>query len=524
VREQPQQDALSKDTISLSPHARATRASRNSLLNFLTFLYPTILTIVMTPVVLHYIGSDGYGIFALASVFVGFLSVLDFGMGPATIRFVADHVARGDLRQAREVVRTSLLVYGCVGLLGCLLASVLGWFFLPTLFHIPPGRIGAARFVFVVAGIGFLLTMLQNALAAVPPALQRYDVTSRVSIGLTTWTTLATVGALSLGFGLRGIIVVASLQPVLAFVVYAHLGRRMLGSLPLVPLWRPRLLKEMASFSVWAFIGNVNGLVLFQLDKILLASLGTTRQVAYYVVPGNIAQRVHTAAATLNAVVLPATTSLSVATDHMRINRLYASAVRFTALFVATVAIAPLLLSHQLLQHWVGHEFADKSALTLRLLLATYAVLALAAPAYFIALGYNRPQITAAFNGAMAVINVPLVILLIPRHGNDGAALAYLASVLPVVGFIHYVERRVLRLERSPWPGLIARLGPLIAAEALCLAFLRSQVTSLASLIGVLCLSFVAMPLVYLGLMASPEDRNIVRALITRATPSRETG
>jgi O-antigen/teichoic acid export membrane protein len=517
LSEAPPHDVRVEEDPLLMPHARATRASRNSVFNFLTFLYPTILTIVMTPIVLHYIGSDGYGIFAVASVFVGFLAVLDFGMGPATVRFVAEHVARNEMKQASDVVRAGLLVYGFMGLLGCLLASVLGWFFLPSLFHFPPTHIRTARFVFVVAGVGFFLTMLQNAFAAIPPALQRYDITSRVSIALTTFGTLATVGALSLGLGLRGIIVVAALQPALAVAVYAVYGRRLLGDLPLLPLWSPSLLRRMASFSVWAFIGNVNGLILFQLDKILLAGLGTTRQVAYYVVPGNIAQRVHTAAATLNAVVLPATTSLSAATDHVRINRLYASAVRFTALFVVTVAVAPLVLSHQLLQHWVGNEFAEKSALTLQLLLLTYSIIALAAPAYFVALGHNRPRITAAFNGTMALINVPLVVFLIPKYGNDGAAYAYLASTIPVAGFILYVERFVLHLERSPWPGLAARLTPLVGVETTCLVYIRAHVTSLGVVLGVLCISFLAVPLVYLGVMASAEDRAIARGLVMRA-------
>jgi hypothetical protein len=110
--------------------------------------------------------------------------------------------------------------------------------------------------------------------------------------------------------------------------------------------------------------------------------------------------------------------------------------------------------------------------------------------------------------------------LLVPDHGSDGAAVAYLASVLPVVAFIGYVERRVVGLERSPWPPVFARLAPPVAVEVVCLVLLRAHVTSLPVLLTTLCVSALAVPAMYFGLLASEEDRAIARALVTRdATP-----
>lgn len=510
----PRHDAKSHADEPEVPQSRARLAGQNALFNFVAFLYPTALTIVVTPIVLHYVGADGYGIFALATVFVGFLAVLDFGIGAATIRYVAEAVAEEHFDRAREIVRTSLLVYAVVGLIGWSLATGVGCLFLSSWFGISPSRIDTARFVFIVAGIGFFLTMIQSALAAVPPAMQRYAITARVSLSLTTFATLGTIAVLAAGLGLRGMIIVAAAEPLLAFLAYRHYTRKLLGGLRLAPIWQPTLLREMASFSTLVFLANLSGLILFQLDKILIGVLGSTRQVTYYVVPGNIAQRIHTASATMNAVVLPSATALTVVSDRDRVARLYQRATRFTALFVATVAVTSILLAHQILHYWVGKNFAASSTLTLQLLVVTYGVLALAVPAYFLALGHDRPGVPAVFNGAMTAINVPLVVLLVPSHGNDGAAVAFLASMVPVIGFIAYVERRVLRLERSPWLAIAAKLVIPVGLASLVTLVLRREVTSLPMLLVVLMVSFGAIPALYLILSAPPEDRSLIRAIL----------
>ncbi|MGZ3383085.1 MAG: FkbM family methyltransferase, partial [Isosphaeraceae bacterium] len=92
-------------------------------------------------------------------------------------------------------------------------------------------------------------------------------------------------------------------------------------------------------------------------------------------------------------------------------------------------------------------------------------------------------------------------------------AVAYFVSVLPLIGFVLYVERRVLHLERSPWRDVFLRLALPIAGEAICLLLLRGHVSALPSLVGLLCLSIAAMPLAYLCLLAPAEDRRIMREL-----------
>ena len=68
--------------------------ARNAIFNVLGFFYPVVLTIVMTPIVLHYIGTEGYGIYVLASVFVG----LTLGLAGLALLIGPDALTAGSRR------------------------------------------------------------------------------------------------------------------------------------------------------------------------------------------------------------------------------------------------------------------------------------------------------------------------------------------------------------------------------------------------------------------------------------------
>jgi O-antigen/teichoic acid export membrane protein len=141
-------------------------------------------------------------------------------------------------------------------------------------------------------------------------------------------------------------------------------------------------------------------------------------------------------------------------------------------------------------------------------LIITYALLALTALPYYVSLGIGRPRILAVFNVITATINVVLIFILIPAYGLIGAAFAYLAATVTVPFLIIYLERRVLALERSPWPSLILRLGLVALAQAACCLLLRPLATGLAQVIILLFVGVAIGPaLALLTGYLRPEDR-----------------
>ena len=180
-----------------------------------------------------------------------------------------------------------------------------------------------------------------------------------------------------------------------------------------------------------------------------------------------------------------------------------------------------VVFAPNILQYWLGSAFKAESTEALQILVATYFMLGLSASAYWITMASGRARSTAIFSFATASINVGAIFLLVPSYGVVGAALAYLISVITVPGFVWYVERRVLKLARSPWPGIAWRLIIGITAEVVVCLALRPFADNLVSTIGLVLLCMLVAPAVLYSFgFIEAEDR----ALLGRVFGRQPTG
>jgi O-antigen/teichoic acid export membrane protein len=503
------------NSVSASPLAGRRSPAANSLFDIVGFLYPLVLTIVLTPVILHFVSTEEYGIFALATVLVSFLGLMDFGMAPVAIRFLSASLATSNYAEATSVLGTGIVFFSVVGLVGAAASAVFGVLLIPRILSLSPELSDTAAFVMSVAGVGFFFSALLHPFGAILGALQRFDVATIARIVSSTMGAGASVLVLWLGFGIQGLIVVTTLQAALMLALVARGGRRLLPTVPVRPVWHPALMRKMLSFSGYSFVSNLAGSLLFQFDKFVLGAMTNVSLVTYYVVPGNLAQRLHGGVSRLVGVALPVSTDLYARAEKEALQRFYVRATRVVALVTVSLTVPVFIFSREILLEWVGPEFATTSFGTLRLLILTYAALSLTALPYYLTLGFGRPQISAAFNVLTAAINLVLILILIPRYGLIGAAAAYLASTVTVPAFIVFVERRLLEFKSSPWPSLLARLSIVATGQALTCLLLRPLITGLPQLLVVLVLSVAAAAVlaVVTGYL-TPQDRATFRRLL----------
>jgi len=497
---------------------RAQRTARNSLYSFAGFAYGTVLTIAVTPIVVHRLGAEAYGVLALTGTFARLLGLLNLGLGTTLLRFLADRFAQDDHDEANEIFGTSIIFYGAIGLVGMAIAIVVGTTMTTSLFNLSAANVPAARFAFVIGGLGFLLVMITKPFTILLFSLQRYDIQARLGVAFGTVSAAGSIGLVLAGYRLYALVLLQLGIDLAALVVYTSVGRRLLPALKVRPRWNARLLRRMVSFSAFLFIASVSGFVLAELDRILTGALASVALLSFYVIPLGVASRISSAITTIASVVVPTSTELVAQNDLVRARRLYVRASRVVLVFLLALSIPTFVFAHELLLHWIGPAMADKSDTVLRLLVLTFFLSALAVVPFNVLIGAGNPRVPAYFNAGMAAINVVLVVILIPLYEITGAALAYLISALPFLGLLWFTEQRVLQLRPSPWPGLVLRLLVPVALQVGIAYALRPFATSLATVILTMLVAIGALPAAYylLGL-AEPEDRQLLVSLVRGA-------
>src|SRR3712207_2166233 len=83
----------------------AARAStlliRNTVWNILGTALPLLLTLLTFPVLIRSIGTERFGVLAIAWVVLGYFGLFDLGLGRATIKFMAEAFEHGRVVEVR---------------------------------------------------------------------------------------------------------------------------------------------------------------------------------------------------------------------------------------------------------------------------------------------------------------------------------------------------------------------------------------------------------------------------------------
>ena len=104
-----------------------------SLVSYTTIFLNILVGMVLTPMMIKYLGQSEYGIYMLVGSLVGYLALFDFGLSNTTVRFVSKYRHSGDIGSEREFIATNLILYIlislviiCVGLVGFFLLDNFG--------------------------------------------------------------------------------------------------------------------------------------------------------------------------------------------------------------------------------------------------------------------------------------------------------------------------------------------------------------------------------------------------------------
>jgi O-antigen/teichoic acid export membrane protein len=275
----------------------------------------------------------------------------------------------------------------------------------------------------------------------------------------------------------------------LAVAAFAIASRSLIPGLSLLPSFSWPAFRKLFTFSLPLLLSALFALIVTRVDRFILAYYMPLAAVTFYTLPYSISEKAAMGVTNITSVVFPFTSELHSMGAHDKVHELYLRSTKIMTLVTLPITAILLVVPGPILRFWLGPEYAAQGAVALGLLGAATFLNALSAVPTVTSLGVGEAWMPAAFAFASSAINLVANLLLIPRYGINGAALAsLLPQVLVLPPFVYTVTRMI---KFSLWElfshGL---LRPLMCA-AVQVTFLfcfRRYVSSLLSL-GVLCLA-----------------------------------
>ncbi len=177
------------------------RALKNAVSSWASLAVNVAVGFFLSPLILHRLGDDAFGLWILIFSLTGYYGLFDFGIRSSLIRYVSKFQATNDRDQLSRLINTTLFSYGCLGLL-LLVPTVVGGLYVDRLFHIPVTFLRDAHILFFMVGSSLALGFPLGVSGGILEGLQSFYVLSWTNIVSTLLRAVLIVVALAHGLGL----------------------------------------------------------------------------------------------------------------------------------------------------------------------------------------------------------------------------------------------------------------------------------------------------------------------------------
>ncbi|RME57246.1 hypothetical protein D6779_09040 [Candidatus Parcubacteria bacterium] len=431
---------------------------KNILANLIGSGWVVLMRLLFTPVYIHFLGVEGYGLVGFAFMVQAVANILDLGLSKTCNRELARLSCSADFADhAAITLRTFEVVYwGMAVLLGAvivlsapLIAS--DWISYEKLSE------GEVRRALILMGLQLALQWPGSMYKGGFFGLEKHVLLNKIIIATSAFKHIGT--SLTLGLFSSSISIF--------FMCYA-MASLVEAFLLATVLWR--LLRKHGSvgqprFSVsdlkkiWHFSASISGTQLLsvgitQIDKIVLSKLVPLEWFGYYMLAS-------VAAASLGFLVRPFSTALFprfsklVKSDvsQFELYSLYHQSCQWVAAFIIPVALVIALYPEPLLFLWTHNAIvANHAAAFLSLLIVASALNALMTIPYVMQLAYGWASLAMYYNAVSLALQVPLLIVCVESFGIIGAAMPRILHNLGyVIILMPLMHKRILKGELINW-------------------------------------------------------------------------
>lgn len=438
---------------------------------------PIATAIVAMPFLLRSLGRDGYGAYILA----GGYAALTASFGPlrgAAQRVSAAAASGAALPAAAGGAYLAGLITGTAALAASFLMAPVFLRFA----GLDPAAETSMLTAIRLAAATALASHLTYSARGVLIGLERYGLYSAHVAATTVCTTIGMVLMAGAGYqapGLMAWLVMASAFSAVAAVAMAH------AATGVAPRWSWTDSRAVLRFGA-AVVTTETTLMLYVLaERTLLTRAIGLGAVAELTIPLSLTSALQNALAAGAVVLLPRAGAASARGDLAGLRTIYARAVKVIVLVAVAGSAALAGASSPLIGAWIGDDFARQTAATVDVLLAAFAVNAIATPIWSLIEGTGRPSRNTVFSICVAIIGVGGGVLLAPRFGAVGIASARALAMVAVPPFVLLGERLLFgQAQRSLWSAVLLRVVPSMLVLVAAITGAQHLVAGLPLILG----------------------------------------
>lgn len=413
-----------------------------AVLSYANLLIGNIIPFIYTPIMLRLLGQAEYGLYGIAQSIMGYIGLLNFGIGGTIVRYLSKYRAEGDKKQEERVAGLFIKIYSVI----CCLILAAGFLFAANIQvysrSLTGSEVETLRLLVILMTINTAAFLPFSVFSSVVLAHERYIISKLVGMLAGIASPLLNLALLYCGFGSVGLVVASTILNFVTYGIYTFYAVKKLQIRPSFQKAEPGLLREILKFSSFVFLASMVDILYWSTDKLIIGWA-----------IGSVATAVYNIGASFNTYV----TSLSTAISGLLVPRLTEMVVKdapkeqFTEIFIKVGRLQFIIISfiisafvafgRQFILLWAGPGYEDSYVIAL-LTMIPVTIPLIQNTGLNILYALNKHKFRSIVYLGIAVLNVGLTFWWVERCGIIGAAmatcLAYILGNILIINWYYY--------------------------------------------------------------------------------------
>lgn len=494
-----------------------------ALLNYVIIILNIFVGLLYTPYMLRMLGQSEYGLYALVSSVIAYLTVLDLGLGNAIVRYTAKNRAEGKVKEQYEMFGLFLVLYTIIGIVAVILGSIL-YFNVDRLFGdtMSAMELDRARIMMLILVFNLAFTFPMSIFSSIVLAYERFTFPKILNIIQIFSSTLIMVLLLSYGYKAIAMVIVQTVFNVLNLVIQYIYCIRKLKIRINFSRFEIGFLKEVFIYSLWIFLDVIMNKIYWSTGQFILGAYVGTIAISVFAVAIQLEGMYMMFSSAISSVFLPKVTAMVTKNDDKKeISSLFIRTGRLQNVMMSFILFGFIVFGKSFIVLWAGPEYGDSYIIALLFFIALYFPL-IQNLGITILQARNQMKFRGILLVVMSIISLIFQIIFAKQWGGVGCAVAISAALIIGQGLvmnIHYRNNQSIDIARF-WKEIIKMdIVPIVITVLfIALGFANSYDTWKELIIGMLAFSLLYIPLFYL-VSLNADERDLVKTPLRRILP-----
>lgn len=394
-----------------------------SFLAMLILGVSSIIQIFYTPYYIDYLGVRDYGINSLVQSIMGYMSMLNLGLGNAMLRYTIKYRNTGKSDEEKYLNGMFLIIFLCLMVIGMILGTLV-YIKMPIFFknNFTNMELLKTRKIFIIMCVNLLLSFPMGVFSTAITSREKFIFQRGIKLFIIILSPIIGIFLMKNGYGLVEVtistVVLSIGNMIFDFFYSIKLGFKISFS-----KFDFKILKEIGIYSFFIFLNVLIDQIYWGTDRIIIGKYKGVEEVAIYSI-GSIFNTMYMGfASAISGVLAPRINKLVSEDKEADAYNLFLKVGKIQFLILALISSGFIFFGKEFIELWVGKKYFESYYIALWIMIPLTIPL-IQSTGIVIMQAKNKHQFRSVVYFIIAVLNISMSIFLVKKIGGLGCAVA----------------------------------------------------------------------------------------------------